>query len=374
MTLKNYCYDIHHNLAIDYVNGKTLIGPCCQSGRIETTDNKITDQWNHIELLNLRQENLKDNLPEKFCKSCIDPEAAGLKSRRQNQIEFYQNWNSIGKKIRGLDLKLSILCNLKCLICGPDLSTAWADDSRKLGKEVTIFPQYIKNLQFDMSDKSILEDLELVHFHGGEPLVDDKHLQVLEYLDDCGVLKNCRVTYNTNSTHRVNDRVLEFWNKAKIVELFFSIDDIGNRFEYQRNPAKWKTVNENLIWFKENISNNHLFYITSVVSYLNIWYLAELVEWKKSNFDSNRLGDSIQLKFQSDVGSECRITYLPANVKTQLVERFENYPMLLELLDLYAEQENYYPVKFVEYVDKLDAIRNTSWVETFKEFNKILND
>lgn len=374
MTLKNYCYDIHHNLAIDYVNGDTLIGPCCQSDKFEVPTGTIDSYWNSPTLQRLRQDNLQGNLSNEFCHSCIKVEAIGLKSRRQNQIEFYRDWNPINKKIRGLDLKLSILCNLKCLTCGPNLSTAWADDARKLGKEVNIFPQYIKNLQFDMSDKSILEDLELVHFHGGEPLIDDKHLQVLEYLNHYGILKNCRVTYNTNGTHRVNDRVLEIWKKAKLVEVFFSIDDIGDRFEFQRFPAKWDTVKQNLIWFKENIPNNHLFYVTSVVSYLNIWYLPELIEWKTANFNSNRLGDTIQLKLQSDIGSKCNITSLSTKVKKQLISRFNQYPMLLELLDLYPEKENYHPTEFIDYIARLDAIRNTNWAETFKEFDKILND
>lgn len=364
-----HCYDLHHNIAIDYINGKTLIGPCCQSGRIVVDESSITDYWNHPRLEKLRSQSTLDTY---FCNSCIAVEASGGKSRRQNQIEFYQGWDS-SKQIRGVDIKLGNLCNLKCTICGPDSSTAWIPDAEKLGQNIQDFVYYNKKLQFELSDSTALTDLELVHFWGGEPLIDNKHIKVLEFLATAGLLKNCRITYNTNGTHKVDQHVLDLWAQAKLVEIYFSIDDIEHRFEYQRYPAKWQLVVDNLAWYKEHMPPNHLFYITCVVSYLNVWYLPELIKWKADNFNTNRLGDNIQLLFQPALGV-CAITILSNKLKHQLVEQFAGHTELMPFVKMPNIQDSYTPSRFVDYVNKLDAIRNTNWTTTFKEFVRLLDD
>lgn len=373
MTQPNYCHDIHHNLAIDYVNGRTEIGMCCQSGRIVTDKKTILEYWDNPTLKKLREDNLNGKLSSEFCNACINVELDGIKSRRQNQHDFYKDWNPQSKKIRGIDIKLGNLCNLKCTICGPDASTAWIADAKKLGKEISEFFYYDKELQFNLSDSSALHDLELLHFWGGEPLIDDKHTKVLEFLNNCGILENCRITYNTNGTYKVNARVLELWAKAKLVELYFSIDDINDRFEYERYGAKWNKLIENLLWYRDNLSENHLFYITCVVSYLNIWYLPELINWKKQNFDTNRLGDQTQLLFQVANG-ECAIDNISTKLKYQILEKFELYPEIHPFVLRPGEQLEYNPKTFIDYITKLDVIRNTSYNNTFTEFNRILND
>jgi len=364
----NHCFDIHHNLAIDYANGKTLIGSCCQSGRIAVEEGTIEEYWNHPQLQKLREQNYLDPL---FCNSCIMVEKAGARSRRQGQIEFYKDWNNQNKKIRGLDFNLSNLCNLKCTICSTEYSTAWIPDAKKLGLPIKEYNYYDKKKQFKLHDPSLLSDLEIVHFWGGEPLIDDKHVKILEFLDTADILKNCKVTYNTNGTHKVDDHVLDLWSRAKLIEIHFSIDDIGDRFEYQRYPAKWNDLVENLSWYKDKLAPNHLFYINCTLSYLNIWYVPELIDWKLSYFNTNRLGDITNLLFQPAHGF-CSFEYLSSKVKKCLLEKFCNYPELLPYIEISNVLDNYEPKKFLEYIDKLDVIRGTNWSATFNEFHNVL--
>jgi hypothetical protein len=54
----NHCYDIHHTLAIDYINGNIRVGACCQSGRIPTTDTSIDTLWNTQKLIDIRNNNV----------------------------------------------------------------------------------------------------------------------------------------------------------------------------------------------------------------------------------------------------------------------------------------------------------------------------
>jgi hypothetical protein len=377
MSNDKYCYDIHHNLAIDYVNGEILIGSCCQSGRILSTETKIDQFWNLKELIEIRTSNKQNKLSESFCHACTKLEATGNQSRRNASKEFYDGWDSKNKNIRALDIKLGNLCNLKCTICGPDSSTSWIPDAKKLGLPInnrfSYDKNYNNNLKLQVDNLTILQDLEMVKFWGGEPLLDEKHADILEFLDQQGILKNCRIVYNTNATQRVSDRVLELWSRAHLVELYFSIDDIGKRFEYQRYGANWDQVVANLQWYHQVLPSNHLFYIMTTVSYLNLWYLPELYDWKHQNFNTNRMEDPVNILLQPAHGN-CSVEIISTKLQKQLVNRFEKYPDLLEFINFFKTKSNHSPEQFLDYVNKLDQIRKTQWSKTFDEFSMILND
>ena len=375
----NYCHDIHHSLAVEYVNKKISVGSCCQSGTFfsDSENTTINRLWNIDELKKIREDNLNGKLSDIFCNSCTKLESVGNKSRRHASEEFYRGWDSSNKTIRALDIKLGNLCNLKCTICGPDSSSAWIPDAKKLDVNISenyyYNKHYDKNLELFVDDVSILKDLEMIKFWGGEPLIDEKHANILDNLDQLGILKNCRIVYNTNGTHRVSDRVLNLWKKAHLVELYFSIDDIGDRFNYQRYGASWNLVVDNLKWYYESLPSNHLFYLMTTISYLNIWYLPELYEWKKQNFDTNRMSDETRILLQPASGT-CSVDTMSDKIKNRLLDKFKLYPDLTDFLKFPKVKIDHVPVKFFNYIDKLDQIRNTNWKNTFNEFATILND
>ena len=86
--------------------------------------------------------------------------------------------------------------------------------------------------------------------------------------------------------------MFDLWSKFKLVKLDFSIDDIGERFNYQRTNADWKTVEENMCWYRETSPVNMMFGINRTISKLNKDHTQELDDWFKDNFPTNRLGDS----------------------------------------------------------------------------------
>lgn len=369
-----HCYDIHHTLAIDYINGALKIGTCCQSGRIAAGTTKIQDLWNSEKLIEIRSLNLKNQLPGEFCKACVNSEKNGNISRRIDTQEFYQGWNT-SKKLRSLDIKLGNLCNLKCTICGPESSTAWLPDAKKLGFNIdtNLFydKHYNNTLQLDIDDAEVIKDLEMIKFWGGEPLINENHAKILELLDQHQILKNCRVVYNTNATHTVSDKVLELWSRAKLVELYFSIDDIGDRFNYQRYGANWNQVLKNLNWFYYQLPSNHLMYIMTTISYLNLWYLPELVEWKNKNFLVSRETDPIKLLLQPALGlTSCQ--HVDSTIYSRLKQKFQNYNELDYAMNMITPVDHYRPSNFLAYIHKLDNIRNTNWSLTFSEFSNLL--
>ena len=306
---------------------------------------------------------------------CVKLEKVGIPSRRTQTVEFYKHWNPANRQIRALDIKLGNLCNLKCTICDPSSSTAWIPDALRMGMIVADHSQYNKHynqdLQLSIQDPALLKDLEMIKFWGGEPLLNEKHADILEFLDQVGVLKNCRVIYNTNGTHRVPQRVLDLWSRAQLVEIYFSIDDIEHRFDYQRYGADWSAVQDNLSWYREHLAPNHLFYIMCTVSYLNILYLPQLFDWKKQSFDHNRMQDPINICLQPASGN-CSAQFVPFKLKQCLQNNFKNYPQLTEFLNYCQVADDSCAQNFINYVDRLDEIRGTDWRNTFKELATVI--
>jgi hypothetical protein len=180
-----------------------------------------------------------------------------------------------------------------------------------------------------------------------------------------------RVFYNINGTVKVSDRILEIWSECRLVELYFSIDDINERFEYQRTGANWNELINNLNWYINNMPTNHLFYINCTWGYLNLYYLDELVNWQQSRFGANRLGDNVKIIFQKAIG-DCAINHVSAKLKSKLIEKFKNYPILLELVNSLEERDADHS-KFLEYINKLDEIRGSSFNRLCPEFATLLS-
>jgi hypothetical protein len=78
------------------------------------------------------------------------------------------------------------------------------------------------------------------------------------------------------------------WKSFKTVEIAFSIDDVGARFEYQRTNAVWTEVVENIARFRElrRHAPNIQLQVCSTVNVFNVAYLEELSHWiEQQNFD-----------------------------------------------------------------------------------------
>jgi hypothetical protein len=65
------------------------------------------------------------------------------------------------------------------------------------------------------------------------------------------------------------------------VEIAFSIDDVGARFEYQRTGAEWCEVQANIARFRQLRAEhaNISLQVCSTVNVFNVLYLPELAEW-----------------------------------------------------------------------------------------------
>ena len=373
-----FCYEIFKNLSVWSKNGQIEYGPCSlYSGHIKKSNKLILNEtWNQTEH-QLLKNHVENNHPINGCQICYRSESNGIESRRCGSKklyeEFHQDTNLNISGPQGLDYSVGNLCNLKCMICGPQNSTAWVPDYQKIypEKDVSKF-SYKKFEQIKISDDNFLKNLKNVHFHGGgEPLLSQSHEELLIKIKEVKGLSDVRVFYNTNATVLPTDSVLKLWEECQLIELYFSIDDVGERFNYQRTGADWGAVNNNLRWFYKHMPHNHMFNINCVWSYLNLFYLDELVDWYKNEFRQNRYGDPTNLIFQRAIGP-FNINAVSNKTYQKLLDKFINYPELQLLIRSLSVDDSSNHQLFWEQVNKIDRVRKQNFKHICAEWSQLL--
>lgn len=379
---KYFCYEIYKNLAIWSTNGKLSYSPCSYyDGYIKTSDSfNLEDIWNSPEHIQLKQM-IDNDQPIPGCSRCYLEEKNELVSRRMGAKTLYETYfqdtdiNVDGPQ--SIDYSVGNLCNLKCIICGPFNSSAWVSDYQTIFpiKNIDVF-KHDKNKQLQITDYKLLKNIKNLHIHGGgEPLLSNNHIELLKKIKSIKGLGDLHVHYNINGTKRVSKDVLDLWGECQLVELYFSIDDVNKRFNYQRTGANWDEVVENLFWYRENMPVNHMFKINCTWGYLNLFYLDELFNWYTENFRTNRLGDPIELIFQKviDIDFKLSIDAVSTSLKTTLIEKFKNYPRLLELVYTLKEDNDETHKEFWDSIHKIDSVRDVKFQDVCPDLASLLS-
>jgi MoaA/NifB/PqqE/SkfB family radical SAM enzyme len=264
----------------------------------------LEDIYHSDYLRNLRKEFLDGKKPA-TCQRCWDEEAAGRDSKR---INSYKRMKSImplidfknldPNNMMYVDLKLGNICNLKCRTCGSWSSSKWAQEDlmqvpyeqRKdhIAKKFMQLGEWPRTSSvFWESLKEMLPTIRFFDFTGGEPFMIQEHFDLLRYSVEQGHSKKQEIHYNTNAT-QWPDGAEELWKNFKNVEIAFSIDNVGDRFELERSGAKWQEANKNIQKFREmrDRLGNITLQVCLTINIQNVYYLEELCNWiTEQNFD-----------------------------------------------------------------------------------------
>lgn len=365
------------------------VKPCCVYKTPIQIDNKdatleehrLTDVWNSDYLNNLRRQFLKGEKPE-GCSACWEQESVGKTSKRMTSLEkFSTHLDKFNKDLEYpvyLDLKLGTVCNLKCRSCSTFSSFKWAEDEKKVYGHT--FNDKLRSYWIDDSSnfwtdiEEMLPYVEHFDFTGGEPFLIKKHFDILKKCIERGYAKNITIHYNTNGTVHTTDKMFEIWKEFKNVEIMFSADGVGEKFEYLRNPGKWHdfvNIFESTLK-KENIYVN----VCYSVSVFNVMYMYDFVRWfSKYNLPEHRL--YFNIIWQPDYLS---IRNLSTQSKQKIKEYLNNNQTKNKKLNnsvnqiiglMFTTGENL-EENFLEITNSLDKIRNEDFAKTFKELYEIL--
>lgn len=373
---------------------------------------------------------LKNNIKVTRCRNCYDAEHStkGLdewgsehvkkwgKSKRQRvngqttrDIPEYVRWDQADKytlpdgtstaKVVNLGLRLSNLCNQKCIMCSPEYSSLWYEDWSKLWGDVQVTPpgtvwgdkdyrmttdtkgreilDYSKwwdsDIWWERFDK-IAPDLRHIYFSGGEPLIAPAMIEILNRLIANDFAKNITLRYDTNLTV-INNKIIEKFKHFKKINFCVSLDDIEERYNLIRFPGNYNNIVKNIKTIKDNGMDIH--YLSCCIGIASIYSIERIVE------AAEKLGVPTEFRFlEGPVWLDLRS--LPRSAKEEIIEHYKSlmhhkehrtkwYKAIIKFLEKYIDIEN--STKYQEFVtvmDKLDKIRGTNWRKVLPEVHDIL--
>jgi MoaA/NifB/PqqE/SkfB family radical SAM enzyme len=289
------------------------VRPCCladdeivdsNSVKFNLKSANFRDIQNSEYMYQLRQQFLAGKQPQ-TCRKCWNEERSGRTSKRMHTLDRLKHmgisseWTQDAKPLMFLDLKLGNICNLKCRICGSWSSSQFAteelnhmssDDDKKKSLPYQMlragaWPQ--ENLSFWTEIDACLNDIRYIEFTGGEPFMIQEHFTMLQGIVDRGIAHQVEIHYNTNGT-QYPEAAEHIWKHFKTVEIAFSLDDVGERFEYQRSNAVWTQVCDNLDRFRDlkEIYSNIELQVCTTVNIFNVRYLGDIAAWLEKNQES----------------------------------------------------------------------------------------
>tara|TARA_B110000503_G_scaffold35160_1_gene57487 strand:- start:798 stop:1958 length:1161 start_codon:yes stop_codon:yes gene_type:complete len=314
-TPKYSCVLPFHHMA---VRPDGQIFPCCVFRADEVPkDLNVShpDPFNHDYMKWLRQKMRKDEYVH-GCRKCYEDEKSSSRSFRVDLLSPWmedfgiptvEEGRGVVKKLTNIDLALSNVCNNKCRMCMPELSTHWYSDAKKLGLPI---PKGI------ITDNTIvnhydLSDLRFIKILGGEPMMEqDKLIKVLK---KC-TLDKLTLLLVTNVSILPTPELVALLKQCKKVSIDMSIDSYGKLNDFLRKDSNWDTVHTNIHWYKNN------FDIVSMHSVSSI-------------YNVNKVHELLDFCLENDLGHDCVVVdgpdwmgprNLPEEVKPWVLEYLES--------------------------------------------------
>jgi MoaA/NifB/PqqE/SkfB family radical SAM enzyme len=289
------------------------VRPCClaideivddNGNKFKLADSKFEEIQNSQHMTALRREFLDGKQPQ-TCRRCWQEENAGRTSKRMHTLDRLKHWinddvwTTQARPLMFLDLKLGNICNLKCRICGSWSSSTFAAEELNFiidreEKKKSFHYQMLQDGAWPRNSDNFwnqldetMHEVRYIEFTGGEPFMIREHFDLLRRLVDRGHSRQIEIHYNTNGT-QYPEEAEDIWHHFRHVEIAFSIDDVGKRFEYQRSNAIWTEVNENIEKFRlmRERNRNISLQVCCTVNVFNVMYLEEVAHWiMQQNFD-----------------------------------------------------------------------------------------
>ena len=357
---KHRCVLPFHHMAIR-PNGS--IRPCCYF-REETVPEDLTtahpDPFNHPFLQDIRERMLNDEYIEGCSKCYADEEASGKSMRTDMNSPFTdfglpkENRGEV-TKLTNLDLAFSNVCNNKCRMCGPELSTQWYSDAKKM---LYGFEQRGVLARNSIVEDYDLSDLRFIKLLGGEPLMEqDKFIKLLK---KC-TLSDLTILLVTNTTQRPNQELTELFKQCKKMTITFSIDSYGVMNDFLRKGSNWQQIEENVAWYKETFAGYPIdLSVHSVASFYNINLIEDLIKWCKEH---KLYHDYVVV----DGPNWIMPRHIPDPIKKELIpllktkaDQYGRNGKIFKLLTNELEQTGDFGM-FIRNDIRLNSIRNEDW-------------
>jgi MoaA/NifB/PqqE/SkfB family radical SAM enzyme len=377
------------------------VRPCCLAEEeiVDINGNKF-DLSKSAELADIQDSNYMRKLRKQFlraeqpvtCRKCWAVEDADGTSKRMHTLNRLKHiipdseWTQDPKPLMFLDLKLGNICNLKCRICGSWSSSTFAVEEIEFSpiaqKKTGFHYQMLKqgawakdNQDFWEEIKNLSDQIRYIEFTGGEPFMIREHFRFLARIVDMGIAGQVEIHYNTNGT-QFPDNAEDIWQHFKTVEIAFSIDDVGVRFEYQRANAVWSEVESNIARFMAMRDRHPNIQLQAciTVNVFNVIYLETVANWAdQQGFDFvywNMLHEARHFS----------IAALPDTAKKAIVEKLSTAAVstksraeIKSVIDFMMQGQSLDGTQLLDQITITDQRRKQSLADAEPEFAEIIN-
>ena len=302
------------------------------------------------------------------CQECKRREQKGLFSPRLDSFKKLSFSDSdVPGVIKRLEIQIDRDCNAACLVCGPWNSTTWEKYESKLknipvklvGDSKSATYDFIKQITNNINFDEITDILML----GGEPLRTDSHLTLLNEIKNPS---DTIVRYTTNGSYRPNKETIETWSKFKEIRLAFSIDGIGEHFNYLRWPLQWAQIEDN-IKFLLDLENTNIVIVpfSYTTTALSLYYQDTYEEWARLFFKNSKVDPSrlFQNPWQPR-SSPMVLSAIPPNLAKVIQDKYGSDHSITKLIEPYNPAHKTELINYITYHDKN---RGTDWRKVFPE-------
>lgn len=347
------------------ISNRGNIRPCCvyhdDVGNIEKSS--LTDIFHGHDVANLRQQLLNGNKPS-GCSRCWELESRGLVSDRNYHMSLLKKdllTTYIDRpEIKSLDIKPGNTCNFKCRICNPRSSSLFEQEyasSNQLSVQSFNWTEHT-NAFDEITD--LLPSLTNIDMYGGEPFLIKHLTKLVEQTVTSGYAGNIRLHYNSNGSIYPT-ALIEPWKHFKHIDIQFSIDNIGQRFEIERGGS-WDSVDLNIRKLVGlNLPNVNIS-IMPAISIMNIFYLDELLGW------ASDLGLSVNpLYVTTPAGFDLRD--LTVGARKLIFDKFQlhPHPLVQDILNYIRTAPESSGEEFRKMCRHFDLLRNQNFSDTHPE-------
>ena len=243
-----------------------------KEGTNEYNPQTLEEYWNGENIRRIRMQMLNNEVPPE-CVVCDKKLLNNDVYRDYFTHLFAHKWEDVivntdydgytSMKPVSWDYRFSNLCNFKCRMCGPMLSSSWETEARKQGKiEPWMEPSVkksIENFQSTVVEEEFSQAveehrIEEIYWVGGEPLMYEQHWKYMQRIIELGDGQGLYARYNTNLS-RVSYKGIDLYDdilsKIRDWQICASIDGTGAVGEYIRTGLKY---NKWLEYFKRGIT------------------------------------------------------------------------------------------------------------------------
>jgi len=372
------------------VNTEKLITQSCCSA----SPNKIDISWikqnpgkifNTPTMLSERKEML-DNKPVAGCYStCWEPESKGIVSRRMLMKSNNKTHSNINSTPEILNLIIGSHCNLTCVYCCKQYSTAWADDINTNGSYTTTNTddRFIlndkdrilskisqKEIELSQTKQILLEEIKLIcqksklskiEISGGEPFLYLYLSNLIEVLpSDVPITIVTGLGIDEKRFTKELDKIKNYQN----ISLIVSAENIDKNYEFVRSGNTWDRFETNLGKIQEY---GIKYKFSSVLSNLTLFGLIDFIDYigtTEAIFMPCNDPNFLSINVMDDKSKETiynNISKLPTKVQNIIKDSIDKLPTieqhtnLKNYLNEFSKRRNYsvdiFPKTFINWIN-----------------------